>query len=102
MVGNKGPGSVVAAHPSRKGYSVYPVPILWGCAWVQVMQSPAEMVWLNGAPGSGKGVNTPYILESRGLSRSVTMCAVRSRSDTELRLYKCGGAVGYRVCNIEW
>ena len=41
----------------------------------QRLQSPAEIVWLNGAPGSGKGTNTPFILESRGLSRAVTMCA---------------------------
>ena len=42
---------------------------------MQKLQSPAEIVWLNGAPGSGKGTNTPYILESRGLARAVTMCA---------------------------
>ena len=42
---------------------------------MQRVQSPAEIVWLNGAPGSGKGTNTPFILESRGLSRAVTMCA---------------------------
>ena len=35
------------------------------------MQAPRELVWLNGAPGSGKGTNTPYILRSRGLSRAV-------------------------------
>ena len=33
-------------------------------------------MWLNGAPGSGKGVNTPFILESRGLTRAVTMSSL--------------------------
>ena len=37
---------------------------------------PKEIVWLNGAPGSGKGVNTPFILESRGLTRAVTMSSL--------------------------
>ena len=35
--------------------------------------SPREIVWLNGAPGSGKGTNVPFIMKSRGLSRSVGM-----------------------------
>ena len=35
--------------------------------------APKEIVWLNGAPGSGKGANTPFILQSRSLSRSITM-----------------------------
>jgi len=29
---------------------------------------PSEIIWLNGAPGSGKGTNTPFILMARGLS----------------------------------
>ncbi len=49
--------------------------MLYCVSAVQRLQSPAEIVWLNGAPGSGKGTNTPFILESRGLSRAVTMCA---------------------------
>lgn len=39
----------------------------------QPMQAPDEVVWLNGAPGSGKGANTPFICESRGISRAITM-----------------------------
>lgn len=35
--------------------------------------SPREIVWLNGAPGSGKGTNVPFIMRSRGLSKSVGM-----------------------------
>lgn len=34
---------------------------------------PREVVWLNGAPGSGKGTNMPFIMKSRGLSRSIGM-----------------------------
>jgi len=43
---------------------------------LQRLQTPKEVVWLNGAPGSGKGVNTPFILESRSLSRAVTMSSL--------------------------
>jgi hypothetical protein len=34
-------------------------------------QAPREVVWLNGAPGSGKGTNTPFIQRSRNLGRAV-------------------------------
>lgn len=34
---------------------------------------PREIVWLNGAPGSGKGTNIPFILKTRGMSRAIGM-----------------------------
>lgn len=34
---------------------------------------PREVVWLNGAPGSGKGTNIPFILKTRGMSRAIGM-----------------------------
>ena len=50
----------------------------------QSLQLPAEIVWLNGPPGSGKGANTPFILQSRGLSRAVTMSSLLD-SDPAIR-----------------
>ena len=32
------------------------------------MVFPKEIMWLGGAPGSGKGTNTPFILRERGLT----------------------------------
>ena len=40
------------------------------------MQAPRELVFLIGAPGSGKGTNTPYILRSRGLTRAVCVSSL--------------------------
>lgn len=34
---------------------------------------PRDVVWLNGAPGAGKGVNTEHILKTRGLDHSFCM-----------------------------
>ncbi len=34
---------------------------------------PREVVWLNGAPGAGKGTNMTFIEKSRGLSRAYGM-----------------------------
>ncbi|KAK9819601.1 hypothetical protein WJX72_000150 [[Myrmecia] bisecta] len=44
-------------------------------------QTPQEIIWLNGAPGAGKGVNTPFILKSRGLSRAVAMSELLERHE---------------------
>ncbi len=34
----------------------------------QNLRFPKEIIWLNGAPGSGKGTNTPFILRERGIT----------------------------------
>lgn len=54
------------------------------------MQAPDEVVWLNGAPGSGKGANTPFICESRGISRAITMSSLLDSSD-EIKAIKDRG-----------
>ena len=43
------------------------------CCPLQRLVCPREVVWLNGAPGSGKGSNLQFIMKSRGLSRAVGM-----------------------------
>lgn len=51
------------------------------------LASPKEIVWLNGAPGSGKGANTSFILGARGLSRAVTMSTLlESSPDLKARI----------------
>lgn len=60
--------------------SEWHTPLPWlniPCCAGQPMQAPDEVVWLNGAPGSGKGANTPFICESRGISRAITMCVLQ-------------------------
>lgn len=40
---------------------------------LQTFVCPREVIWLNGAPGSGKGTNINWIMKSRGLSRAIGM-----------------------------
>ncbi len=50
-------------------------PLIFGQVWSRLVQErglenmvfPKEIMWLGGAPGSGKGTNTPFILRERGL-----------------------------------
>ena len=34
---------------------------------------PGEIIWLGGAPGAGKGTNTPFILEARGITAAAVV-----------------------------
>ena len=51
-------------------------PLIFGQVWnrlvaergVEDMAFPKEIMWLGGAPGAGKGTNTPFILRERGLT----------------------------------
>jgi adenylate kinase len=51
-------------------------PLIFGHVWKRLVQErglenmvfPKEIMWLGGAPGSGKGTNTPFILRERGLT----------------------------------
>jgi adenylate kinase len=51
-------------------------PLIFGQVWNGLVQErglenmvfPKEIMWLGGAPGSGKGTNTPFILRERGLT----------------------------------
>eukprot|EP00891_Asterochloris_glomerata_P009685 jgi/Astpho2/9685/e_gw1.00147.4.1_t len=54
---------------------------------------PHEIVWLNGAPGAGKGANTQFILQSRGLSRAVPMSDMLERNAEIRALIEAGELV---------
>jgi len=72
-------------------------PLIFGQVWNRLVQErglenmvfPKEIMWLGGAPGSGKGTNTPFILRERGLTAppivvsdlldTPDMCALKDR-----------------------
>eukprot|EP00882_Tetradesmus_deserticola_P005220 GHRQ01005497.1.p1 GENE.GHRQ01005497.1~~GHRQ01005497.1.p1 ORF type:complete len:460 (+),score=179.43 GHRQ01005497.1:61-1440(+) len=67
--------------------------LIFGSCWRRFKEkhgmdftAPREIVWLNGAPGSGKGVSTPLILKARGMSRSVCVSSLLT-SAREARKY---------------
>jgi adenylate kinase len=46
----------------------------------QEVHVPREVVWLNGAPGSGKGANTHHIMKTRGLEATFSMSGLLAAS----------------------
>jgi adenylate kinase len=72
------PGS--AAEPASRIASpeleIKDAPLIFGQVWERLVQErglenmvfPKEIMWLGGAPGAGKGTNTPFVLRERGLT----------------------------------
>src|SRR5215831_12514495 len=64
------------APPGGPELEIKDAPLIFEQIWNQLVQQrglegmafPKEIMWLGGAPGSGKGTNTPFILRERGLT----------------------------------
>jgi adenylate kinase len=57
---------------------------------------PKEIMWLGGAPGAGKGTNTPFIMRERGLTATpIVMSALLSTPEMEA-IKNAGHLVGDR------
>eukprot|EP00850_Spirogloea_muscicola_P023273 SM000343S12829 [mRNA] locus=s343:91292:94665:- [translate_table: standard] len=55
---------------------------------------PKEIVWLNGAPGAGKGANTPFILRTRGFqAKAIQISDLLQKSMETVAIMKSGGLV---------
>ncbi len=60
------------------------------------LKFPREIIWLGGAPGSGKGTNTPYITTTRDLTaKPIVISELLTSPDAKL-VKDSGGMVGDR------
>ncbi|KAL4420036.1 hypothetical protein ABPG77_001286 [Micractinium sp. CCAP 211/92] len=73
------PAGLRPVHASKERLSLK-AQVIFEASWKRIEEKykdrlvcPREVVWLNGAPGSGKGTNMPFIMKSRGLSRAIGM-----------------------------
>jgi adenylate kinase len=55
---------------------------------------PGEIIWLGGAPGAGKGTNTPFILEARGITAAPVVISDLLDSPRAERIKAAGHLVG--------
>lgn len=61
---------------SRAELEIKDPAVIFGSVWMKLeekygrarLQFPKEIIWLIGAPGAGKGTNTPFILRERGIT----------------------------------
>jgi adenylate kinase len=62
---------------------------------------PRETIWLGGAPGSGKGTNTPFIMDARGITAPPIVTSALLDSPTARAIKDRGQMVGDReVVNL--
>jgi len=55
---------------------------------------PGEIIWLGGAPGAGKGTNTPFILAARGIIAAPVVISDLLDSPRAQEIKNAGGLVG--------
>ncbi len=60
------------------------------------LRFPKEIIWCGGAPGSGKGTNTPFILRERGITASPIVTSDLLAEPEMQRLKDGGNLVGDR------
>ena len=60
------------------------------------LRFPKEIIWLNGAPGSGKGTNTPFILRERSITAPPLVVADLLDSEEFRRVKNAGNLIGDR------
>src|SRR3954471_6047169 len=71
-----GPAELGTGRIANPELEIKDAPLIFGQVWNRLVQErglenmvfPKEIMWLGGAPGSGKGTNTPFILRERGLT----------------------------------
>lgn len=62
----------------------------------ETLQFPKEIILLGGAPGSGKGTNTPFIMKARGLTCPPIVVSALLDTPEARRLKDAGNMVGDR------
>lgn len=55
---------------------------------------PGEIIWLGGAPGAGKGTNTPFIMEARGITVDPVVISDLLNSPRAQQIKAAGNLVG--------
>lgn len=60
------------------------------------LRFPKEIIWLNGAPGSGKGTNTPFILRERSITAPPLVISDLLNTPEFKRIKDAGNLVGDR------
>ena len=60
------------------------------------LRFPRECIWLGGAPGAGKGTNTPFIAETRGITAPPIVVSSLLTSPQAVAIKNAGKMVGDR------
>ena len=83
--------------------------LIFSAVWAELMKNhnkdslrfPREFIWLGGAPGAGKGTNTPFIADMRNITAPPIIVSGLLSSPQAVAIKNSGGMVGDReVINL--
>lgn len=95
---------VVTPRPSLTDLEIKDAHLIFTAVWDDLLEKygrdnlrfPREFIWLGGAPGAGKGTNTPFIAETRGISAPAVVISNLLISPQAIALKNSGKMVGDR------
>lgn len=78
--------------------------LIFSAVWADLLEKhgrdnlrfPREFIWLGGAPGAGKGTNTPFIAETRGITAPPIIISSLLTTPQAIELKNAGKMVGDR------
>src|SRR3954449_7630832 len=98
------PLSAVKASPSVNDLEIKDPQLIFSAVWDDLQEKhgrdnlrfPREFIWLGGAPGAGKGTNTPFIAETRGITAPPIVISGLLTSPQAIAIKNAGKMVGDR------
>jgi adenylate kinase len=93
-----------AADPRRRDLEIKDATLIFNAVCAELVQKygkdhlrfPREFIWLGGAPGAGKGTNTPFIIQARGITAPPIVISNLLDSPQAVALKNAGHMVGDR------
>src|SRR5687768_14868247 len=90
--------------PSGDDFEVKDAHLIFSAVWDDLVQKrgsdnlrfPREFIWLGGAPGAGKGTNTPFIMKERDITAPPIVVSSLLDSPAAQALKNAGRMVGDR------
>lgn len=78
--------------------------LIFSAVWADLLENrsrdqlrfPREFIWLGGAPGAGKGTNTPFIAETRNITAPPITVSSLLTTPQAIAIKNAGGMVGDR------
>ncbi|HJZ59026.1 MAG TPA: nucleoside monophosphate kinase [Gemmataceae bacterium] len=94
----------VTPAPAVTDLEIKDAQLIFSAVWADLQDShgrenlrfPREFIWLGGAPGAGKGTNTPFIVETRGITAPPVVISSLLTSPQAVAIKNAGGMVGDR------
>src|ERR1700722_11952255 len=92
------------ANPTGRDLEVKDAQLIFAAVWDDLLERhgrdrlrfPRELIWLGGAPGAGKGTNTPFIARTRDITAAPIVISSLLTSPQAVAIKNAGKMVGDR------